>query len=114
MSDRELIDCVEMREIDVTEDTLDSAIFHFLDEILFLYGSEYFMTNRVDIKICSRAVSAADGTELQELFDIPDDSQGMYVRVYVCGTCAGVCMCMRVLDLHVFLCMLCVHVCMCV
>eukprot|EP01053_Blabericola_migrator_P012809 Blabericola_migrator_1__12808@NODE_825_length_6370_cov_320_094241_g582_i0_p5_GENE_NODE_825_length_6370_cov_320_094241_g582_i0NODE_825_length_6370_cov_320_094241_g582_i0_p5_ORF_typecomplete_len197_score20_87Archease/PF01951_16/6_4e39_NODE_825_length_6370_cov_320_094241_g582_i016342224 len=48
MSDVERIQPVEAREITVNTDSLESFVFHFLDELLGLYGETYFMVSRIE------------------------------------------------------------------
>lgn len=60
-----------VRNISVEADSLKLAIFHFLDEVLFLYGSEYFMTCRIEInRLSIRRDLLAQGGSVEEQDDL--------------------------------------------
>lgn len=49
MTDTDLVEFKESRDLFISADNLDSLVFHYLDEILFLYGSEYFIVSSLSI-----------------------------------------------------------------
>eukprot|EP01054_Gregarina_sp_Poly1_P003824 Gregarina_sp_Poly_1__3823@NODE_213_length_11325_cov_357_800853_g189_i0_p14_GENE_NODE_213_length_11325_cov_357_800853_g189_i0NODE_213_length_11325_cov_357_800853_g189_i0_p14_ORF_typecomplete_len107_score20_30Archease/PF01951_16/1_4e23_NODE_213_length_11325_cov_357_800853_g189_i070047324 len=48
MTDIKLVQERQARKIVVTEQQYDSFVFHYLDELLALYGDSYFMVCRIE------------------------------------------------------------------
>lgn len=48
-------DASQARDIEASGTDLPSLLFHFLDELLFLYGADYFIAKRVTISELDRA-----------------------------------------------------------
>lgn len=80
MTDIDLVEPREPREIEVIVDDAKDMIFHFLDEILFLYGSEYFMTSSIEFSAMQRSVEATDAPELSRFMQRNNVSSELFIR----------------------------------
>lgn len=80
MTDTSKVEPRESRTIEATGSDLENLLFHFMDELLFLYGSEYFVVRelhitRLDEKACALVCDATG-----EPFDRDRHSQGTEVK----------------------------------
>ncbi|PHJ17250.1 archease family protein [Cystoisospora suis] len=80
MTDTSKVEPKESRTVEAAGSDLENLLFHFMDELLFLYGSEYFVARdllitKFDEKACVLACEAKG-----EPFDRSRHSQGTEVK----------------------------------
>ncbi|KFG99611.1 archease family protein [Toxoplasma gondii VAND] len=80
MTDTGRVEARERRTIDVSGRDLEDLLFHFLDELLFLYGSDYFVARKVSVTELDSANGRLVCEVAGERFDRTKHSQGTEVK----------------------------------
>eukprot|EP00923_Selenidium_pygospionis_P040430 GHVN01069831.1.p1 GENE.GHVN01069831.1~~GHVN01069831.1.p1 ORF type:complete len:126 (+),score=16.00 GHVN01069831.1:465-842(+) len=80
MTNIDLVAPLEEKTIEATGHDINDLLFHFLDELLFLYGSEYFICNVVEITHLEVESFSITATGYGSKFDPKKNSQGTEIK----------------------------------
>ncbi|KEP61009.1 UNVERIFIED_CONTAM: archease family protein [Hammondia hammondi] len=80
MTDTGRVEARERRTVEVSGRDLEDLLFHFLDELLFLYGSDYFVACKVSVTDVDSANGRLVCEVAGERFDRTKHSQGTEVK----------------------------------
>ncbi|ESN95185.1 hypothetical protein HELRODRAFT_155224 [Helobdella robusta] len=81
MTDISTVEQCESQTIEAEGDDMQSLLFHFLDEFLFLFSAEpFFIARRVEIKTFDRENFKIEAVGHGEPFDIAKHPQGTEVK----------------------------------
>lgn len=81
MTEIDKVDMLEMQEIEASGDDMESLLFHFLDEFLFLFSAEpYFIVKKVKILEFDKEKFFIRAQGYGEEFDLSKHPQGSEVK----------------------------------
>lgn len=80
MTDTDRVEPRERRTVQASGGDLEDLLFHFMDELLFLYGSEYFVACNIDVTRLDAANGCLSCEVRGEVFDRSKHSQGTEVK----------------------------------